>query len=453
MKNAPPKSARFLLKLLCDPHFHEEVEGDLDELFDHNLSSFGLKTARRRYWGDVFKHFNWYFITKRNSSNSSQNIFDMWTSYMKIALRNMLKSKRYTTMNVMGLGVGMACAMLILIYALHEVSYDKFHEKAERTYIIHTTFGGGGETIGSAPNIMMPTLLSEIPDIETGVRIFNRGAYRPYTIKYKENVFQEDRLFHVDSTFFDVFSFELLKGDKKNSLIAPRSIVLTEEMAVKYFGNEDPMGKTLRIGTRSDYQVTGVLKSLPSNSHMHFDFLVPYHTLGLQNRWGNASYTSYFVLNENATIDQFKTKLPAVLKKAYGDLEQSEVFTFLPLLDIHLNGLGAGFGLEPQSEMRYLYIFGFIGILILTIASINYTNLATARAVFRAKEIGMRKVLGAYRFNLLHQFMGESLMIIFVAVLMAFLLAFLALPSFNALADQHFVIRDLLPAEAFREVR
>ena len=446
MNSMPPKLARSLLKVFCDPSFHEEVEGDLDELFAYNLRHVGKRKARLRYWGDVFKHFNRYFITRRSSYNSSQNMFDMWTSYLKIALRNLLKNKRYSALNIFGLAIGMACAILIMIYSLHELSFDRFHEKAERTYLVYTEFAGEDIAISSAPNAMIPTLLREFPEVETGTRIFNRGAYNPYTVKYEEHIFKEDRLFHADSTFFNVFSFELIKGDRQKCLSAPKSVVLTEEMALKYFGDADPMGKVLRIDNRSDYLVTGVVENIPDNSHFHFDFLVSYNSFTnpffLNERWDNASYVSYIVLRDAASAEKIEAQLPELVERV-SEKKQDWRFTLNPLLEVHLSGLGVNFGLEAQNEMKYLYIFGFIGVLILTIASINYTNLATARAVFRAKEIGMRKVLGAYRSNLFSQFMGESLMIVGVSVLVAFVLALLALPYFNDLASRNFVAADL----------
>ncbi|MBO3700420.1 ABC transporter permease [Roseivirga sp. E12] len=446
MNNAPPKSARFLLKLLCDPHFHEEVEGDLDELFEHNLESFGLKKARRRYWGDVFKHFNWYFITRRNTSGNSQNIFDMWTNYLKIAFRNMTKNKGYTAMNIMGLGVGMACAVLILVYSLHELSFDRFHEKANRTYVAHSTFTPANLTVSSTPSALSPSLQAEFPEVEAGVRFQSRGAFNAYTVQYKENVFKEVDLFYVDSTFFKVFSFELLAGNPETCLNQPYSIVLTEEMASKYFGQEDPMGKVLKIDNRRDYQVTGVLKDIPSNSHIQFDFLTSYTSLTSNffkiPRWNSASFTTYLVLKEGVKPEDVEAKIPDLVKRST-DEEGLPEYTLEPLLDIHLSSLGVDFDPQPQNEMKYLYIFGFIGILILSIASINYTNLATARAVFRAKEIGMRKVMGAYRHNLFYQFMSESLLIVFISALLAIVLAMLTIPYFNALADRQFVIADL----------
>lgn len=447
MSALPPKLARGLLKVFCDPAFHEEVEGDLDELYAQNLKDHGRHKARIRYWGDVFKHFNWYFITRRSFSNPSKNIVDMWINYFKIGLRNLLKNKRYSALNILGLAIGVACAMLILIYAQHELSFDKFHEKADQTYLVYTQFDQLNVPISSAPNAMIPTLLREFPEVETGTRIFNRGGYNPYTIKYKEHVFKENRLFHVDSTFFHVFSFQLISGDPEQCLVNPKSIVLTEEMSNKYFGDEDPLGKVLRIDNRSDYQVTGVMENIPSNSHIHFDFLVSYNSFTnpffLNERWDNASYVSYIVLNKGVDVTQVEARIPGLVTRVSGKEEDWE-FTLNPLLDVHLSGLGTNFGLEPQNDMKYLYIFGFIGVLILTIASINYTNLATARAVFRAKEIGMRKVMGAYRSNLFNQFMGESLMVVAISVLVAFALAALALPYFNVLADRSFTMMHLL---------
>ncbi|MCE7994462.1 MAG: FtsX-like permease family protein [Roseivirga sp.] len=442
----PSKTARALLKLFCDQAYHEEVEGDLDELFADNYQRLGKRKANWLYWADVFKHFNWFFFTRRRFKLISQKPLDMWSNYFKVAVRNIFKHKGYSALNVMGLGVGMACAMLILLYALHELSYDRFHVNADRIVVAHTKMTGESDESSSAPNAFVPLAIRELPEVETGVRIFNRGSYFPFIVKYKDNVFQEDRLFHTDSTFFKVFSFPLMKGNPQTCLVNPKSIVLTSEMARKYFGEEDPMGKLLRIDNRHDYQVTGVMEDQPQNSHIHFDFLVSWtsftNSFNLNERWDNASYTSYLLLDENVSATQVEAKIPAIIDRLENP-RYTPSFTLHPLTDIHLRGLGGSFGLEAQNELRYLYIFGIIGLLILVIASVNYTNLATARAVHRAREIGMRKVLGAYRFNLFNQFIGESVMVVFMAVVVAILLVMLALPSFNELSGRVFMIADL----------
>lgn len=445
MENQPPKLARSLLRIFCDSAYHEEVEGDLDELFTDNCQRLGLHKARWLYWGDVFKHFNGFFISRRHRLLTSQKPLDMWSDYFKVAVRNIFKHKGYSALNVMGLGVGLACAMFILLYSLHELSYDKFHDHVERIVVVHTQLDEEADVISSAPNALVPTMVRALAEVENGVRIFNRGSYRPFTIKYRDKVFQEDRLFHTDSSFFQVFSFPLIKGNPESCLINPRSIVLTAAMSEKYFGAEDPMGKVLRIDNRDDYLVTGIMENPPQNSHIHFDFLVSWtsftNSFNLNDRWDNASYTSYLLLADGTTA-VVESKIPGLIA-AQNEQDYQPGFTLHPLADVHLKGLGGSFGLEAQNEIKYLYIFAVIGILILTIASVNYTNLATARAVHRAKEIGMRKVLGAYRSNLFFQFMGESFMVVFLAVILAFVLVAVTLPSFNELAGRSFILGDI----------
>ncbi len=447
MRPQPSKTARALLKLFCDQAYHEEVEGDLDELFAENCQRFGKRKAVWLYWVDVFKHFNWFFFTRRRFNLISQKPLDMWSNYFKVAIRNIFKHKGYSALNVLGLGVGMACAVLILLYSLHELSYDRFHTAADRIAIAHTQLNNEAEPMSSAPNALVPYLVRELPEVESGVRIFNRGSYSPFVVKYRDHVFQEDRIFHTDSTFFKVFSFPLVQGNPELCLVNPRSIVLTEEMARKYFGEEDPMGKQLRIDNRHDYQVTGVMEDQPRNSHIHFDFLVSWssftNSFNLRERWDNASYTSYLLLDKNANLQQVEARIPGLIERLENPRARPS-FTLHALTDVHLRGLGGSFGLEPQNELRYLYIFGIIGLLILVIASVNYTNLATARAVHRAREIGMRKVLGAYRFNLFSQFMGESFMVVAMAVVLAVFLVVLALPSFNELSGRAFSAADLI---------
>jgi len=443
----PPRLARALLRIFCDAAYHEELEGDLDELFELNLANMGRRRAALRYWADVFKHFNWFFFSRRHSYGTQQNAFTMWANYFKIAFRNLIRHKRYAALNVLGLGVGMACSLLIMLYGFHELSYDNFHEKADRLFVVHTEILPGTDPIASSPNALVPHLIREFPEVESGVRIYNRGGYSPFTVQYEEQVYKEDRLFHVDSTFFNLFSFELLRGNRETCLTKPRSIVLTEEMSKKYFGEADPMGKLLRLDNRTDYQVTGVMADIPVNSHIHFDFLVSYasftNSFFREERWDNASYTSYLLLRPNASVQSVEAKIPDMVTRS-SDQEQNMTYLLNRFEDIHLRGMGASFGLEPQNEMRYLYIFGVIGLLILVVASVNYTNLATARAVHRAKEIGMRKVMGAYRKNLFSQFMGESFMVVFMAIVVALGLSMAALSSFSELADRPFGFADLL---------
>lgn len=375
----------------------------------------------------------------------------MFKNYLKIAFRNLRKHKGYSVINIAGLAIGMACCALIMLYVQHESSYDRFHQHADRLYRVALDAGIGGRFVKSATTSapMAATLVRELPEVE------NAGRFWPVNrvlVSHGEKRFYEDNLIYADGRVLSMFSFPLVQGEANTALAEPNSIVITEAMAEKYFGSEPALGKVLRYDNRADYKVTGVLKNPPANSHVRFDMLVSLNSRPQSEnpRWISNSYYTYVLLRESASPAQLEAKFPGLVRKyvapqieaVLGQSYDQAIAAgakwgyFLEAVpDIYLhsrveNQIGA------TSDINYLYILTAIALFILLIAGINFMNLATARSANRAKEVGMRKVLGSVRLQLVKQFLSESVLLAFLALLIALLLIELLLPVFNRLADK-----------------
>lgn len=368
----------------------------------------------------------------------------MILNYLLIALRNLRKHFSYSMINIAGLGLGLATCLLLSLWIRHELSFDKFHTKLDRIYRVSMEYSFGGQTklVTTSPTKVLPTLQKDFGEIETGVRLYNSSAFRPFIVRKGDTMFEEGKFYYADSTLFDVFSFKLKQGDPTKALTAPNSVVLTPAMAKKYFGEADPMGQTLFINNRQDYVVTGVLEEIPSNSLIRFDFIGSFSSIEASKSqiWWSANYQTYIVVNPQADVPAVKEKFDEIVKKELaseltvaGDYVK---YYFMPMKDIYLHSDLE----EPEltGSIDYVYIFSFIAILILVIACINYINLATAKAADRAKEVGVRKVVGAVRRQLIMQFIGESIVITSVAFILALFLASAGLGLFNSLTGKQF---------------
>jgi putative ABC transport system permease protein len=380
----------------------------------------------------------------------------MLKNYLLISFRNLRKQFSYSLINIAGLGLGLATALLLILWVSHELSYDSFHSKADRIYrsSMEYSFGGQVSKTSVSPTALLPALKS-FAEVEEGVRVYNPSGWSPFIVKKDENIFQESKFFFADSTFFQVFDFELISGNKQKALTEPYAVILTENTAKKYFGNEDPVGKTLTVNNSREYSVTGVLKNIPSNSILHFDFLGSFNSLAVSREkpfWWSANYQTFFVLHKNASLTELDRKLNDLVKKELAAEITNEGdyvrYNSMKLTDIYLR---SDYSTEEASlgDIKYVYIFSVIAVLVLVIASINYVNLATARAADRAKEVGLRKVVGAMRQQLFAQFMGESIVITVLSFLVAFLLAQLMLPVFNQLTGKEFTFSSLLSPTFF----
>ncbi|HYG01347.1 MAG TPA: ABC transporter permease [Chryseosolibacter sp.] len=367
----------------------------------------------------------------------------MIKNYLLIALRNIRKHFTYSMINIFGLGLGLATCMLLMTWVSHELSYDRFHENADRIYRSSLEMNSNGQQIRTSvsPTALLPALKG-FPEITEGVRVYNPSSWNPYVVKKDDKLFQEKRFYFADSTFFEVFSFPLTKGNPETALKDPNSVVLTKTAAKKYFGDEDPVGKTLRVNDTNEYTVTGLMNDVPANSFLQFDMIGSFSSLRQANQpliWWSANYQTFVVVAEGTDIEALSAKTDKLVNNAIGnDLSAPDDFVhyhFMKLTDIHLRSpLTNEF--EVVGNIEYVYIFGAIAALILLIACINYINLATARAVDRAREVGVRKVVGAFRKQLFVQFLGESVLITCIAFIVGFFIAQLALPLFNAVTGK-----------------
>ena len=373
----------------------------------------------------------------------------MLRSYFLVALRNLWRQKGYTLINILGLTVGLASTIFILLYVINEMTYDRFHEKSDRIYRVWIS-GSMPATemrhaISSPP--MAEAMLHDYPEVEQTVRLRKAGGW---IVKRGDRAFHEtdDEFIFADSTFFDVFSFKLLKGDPKTCLVEPRSIVLTEEYARKYFGEEDPMGQTLKIEQDTNLSViTGVMQDFPQNSHFHCKMLGSLSTLGdsRSTNWLNHNYYTYVVLKEGTDPVAFESELSGMLTKYVGpmlqqflgvDVQQFEDsgnsygYKLQKLTDIHLRS-HLQYEFEPNGNPLYVYVFLVAAILILTIAVVNFMNLATARSTTRAREVGLRKVVGSKRRQLITQFLTESVVLTLLSMVAAVVLVYLFLPEYD----------------------
>ncbi len=371
----------------------------------------------------------------------------MFKSFVKIAVRNLLRHKGYSFINIAGLAVGITCCLLILLFVQDELSYDRYHEKAGRIYRLMVENQAEGRVfnnaLSSAP--MVPALLRDYPEINSAVRFYPVDA--SVLVSHADKQFYEERFFYADAAVFEVFTFPFLKGDPQTALTEPNTVVLTEEMAHKFFGQEDPIDKIIRVNQESKYLVTGVIKNNPNNSHLRFDFLASFASLDnilgeALNSWTYNPFFSYLLLPQNYPVHELDNKIASLFDRNIGEQLQTlgwRLRPFLqPLTEVHLHPLGNEH--EAQGDMRSVYIFSAIALFILLIACINFMNLATARSEIRAREVGMRKVLGSRQRQLVAQFVGESILMAIMATFIAIVLIELILPSFNAIAHRELAV-------------
>jgi predicted permease len=356
----------------------------------------------------------------------------MLRNHLKIALRNLKRHKVYSFINIAGLAIGMACAILILLWIQDELSYDRFHEQVNNVYRLVAEENNVRYAISHAP--FAYTLKEECPKILKATRV-DLGTSQNL-IEYKEKKF-EQRGKMVDSDFFEIFTYSFINGDPRTAFSEPFSIVLTEDLSEKCFVDEDPIGKILTIDNRRDFTVTGVIKNVPRNSHLKFDFLLSFkywqQEFGWSSRWDDWSYYTYVLVQRNASIDEVNQEINNCYKKHRP--ERKTKFYLQSLTRIHLYS-DFNFDVAGNGDIRHVYIFTAIVLMIFIIACINFMNLSTARSASRAKEVGIRKVLGSKRMQLIRQFFSESILLVFISFLTSLILVELLLPIFSALSEK-----------------
>jgi putative ABC transport system permease protein len=383
----------------------------------------------------------------------------MFTNYFKIAFRSLLKFKGYASINLIGLALGLTAGILIMLYVLDELSYDQFHTKLDRIYRVETEFGSDskpGEDGGSMEANGWPignVLRKDFPEVEAV--LYSRGSSLLVTFEGKRI---RERIHYMSPEFFEIFSFPLKKGNPQKALLDPYSIVITEEMEKKYFNGQNALNKTLVLGDTMQFVVTGILEKIPSNSHIQPDMLISFSTFttvispgfDYNGGWGNINMRNYVLLKEGVDANAFKAKAKSIYTDRVGaELKKwgVEAFAFFaPLKNLYLTAKN-GNGLGPLGSISRVYLISGIALFVILLACINFINLTTARSVYRAKEVGLRKVVGSTRQGLIRQFLSESFILILFALLVAIAFTGLLLPLFNSLLTKTYTLGSLIQPE------
>ncbi len=430
-KSHPPRVAGWILKHTARYEENFSIIGDFEEEFQEIAREKSTFFARLWYWRQCVRSLP-VFI-----KDSVYWRFIMLKNYMKIAFRSLKKHKSYSFINISGLAIGMAVCMLILMWILNELSYDRFHEKADR--ICRVTMDiEVGSTLHTPVSLTEagPALVQDFAEVITAARV---DRPRRISVKYKDKIYQEADVGFAENAIFDIFTFAFVSGDPKTALEAPNTVVITESVAEKYFGDSDPLGKILRFNNESDFSVTGVVKDVPPNSHFRFNMLRSFQTLMANgsvrdDMWFDLRFFTYLLLDEFTDPEQLEQKLPAFIDNHLGDTLKatggSATLFLQPLKKIHLYS-DFERDISANSDITYVYLFSAIAIFVLLIAGINFVNLSTARSATRAQEVGMRKTLGAIRSRLIGQFLGESMIHSILAMGLAIVLIKMFLPFFN----------------------
>ncbi|SDF13605.1 putative ABC transport system permease protein [Dyadobacter soli] len=383
----------------------------------------------------------------------------MYQKYLKTAYRNLTQSKVYSGITIFGLALGLAVSSLSILYVMDELRYDRFNRKADRIYRINSdiTYSLKASRAAVAPTPMAQTLKQDFPEVEEAVRL---GKYGSHLVKGERAAIREQRVLYADSTVFKVFTLPVIAGNPEKALTEPNSVVITERMARKYFGTSEALNRTLTFDTGVVRRVTAVMADIPAQSHFQADFLLPLHETpeAKVNKWGNHIFNTYLLLRPGTDPQSVEAKFEHVLQ-TYMDPALRQFFqttlaetrkagnnfkyALMPLRDIHLHSDRAG-ELLPNSSIQYIYLFLGIAFFILLIAVFNFINLSTARSARRAREVGVRKVMGSSRTDLIGQFLAESLLFTFLALLVGLGLVYVLLPDFNVLAAKSLSFGDIV---------
>lgn len=426
-----PRLGRWLFGVLASYDEDFCIDGDFDEEYHEIKKANGNFYAWCWYWRHialsipvlVWDMVYWRFIMIKN--------------YLTVALRTLRKQKGYAFINITGLAIGLAVCSLIMLWVVDELSYDKFHEKGDRIcrLILDADIGGVLQSPATMPPAG-PTMTSDFPEVENFTRM---GRFQDLTVEYGDKIVAESGVGYADATLFEIFSFPFISGDPETALERPNTIVITEEMAQKYFGDEDPIGKFLKIGGEDNYSVTGVIENIPLNSMFRFNMVRSLDTIISQNptwpeRWLSVEFQTFVLLTEGANRLDAEEKLPAMIDQHLGERLRAlggRVDLFMqPMHRIHLYSM-QDYNVPSNGNVGHVTLFSGIAIFVLLIACINFINLSTARSANRAQEVGMRKTLGALKQTLMGQFIGESVLYSLISMFFAIILISLAIPTFN----------------------
>lgn len=435
--NPPGWMVRFL-EWFSKDHLQESILGDLEEQFFEDAEKLGTRRARRRFAWNVIRFFR-PGIIRNFSSPIRLNQYDMLKHHLTIAFRVFKKEKFYSLLNVTGLALGFTFCLMISLFIRDELSYDRFHEQGDQIYRVAAAYMRQEVWEPYSTNSWKTgeILKAQYPDIEQLVRINNMEGI----VEYGDKKFEENRMAVVEDNFLEVFTFPLISGEKHEVLDGTNQVVISQSTATKYFGTEDPVGKVLQINDGSiQLQISGVMEDMPANSHFHFDFLISGKTarqIAPESMFTNVGWDSQFIYiktSKNFDPLAMEASFPALISEHLAPFTVGNFKLFLqPLPDIHLHS-DNGTELEANGDINYIYIFSVVAVFILLIACVNYMNLTTARSMRRSREVGMRKVLGADKLTLVGQFLSESFLMTFIALVIAYGLTWIFLPTFNEFA-------------------
>jgi putative ABC transport system permease protein len=429
-RTTPPALAVWILSRITRGEECLSILSDFSEIYEELANNEGSLKARQWYWTQVLRSIPMLVINHLYWSAT------MFKNYLKTGWRNLRKHKAFSIINITGLAVGLGCCLLILLYIKSELSYDRFHKNADNIYRVlmnqHWNPWQGKTIWNVTPGAFAPACQNDFPEVVHATRVMDRRALVTVEDKY----FNESSFLYVDPEFLKIFSFPLISGDPETALNEPFTVLLTERMSRKYFGNKNPIGQIININRTYDCRVTGIMKNVPENSHLQFDFLCSFSSvLSIKGKewlsgWRSNSPQSYILLQNGSDPNLLQEKFPEFIKKYRKDWEKTD-FILQPLTRIQL--YSTKFHDIVRGDIKHIYFLSAIAMIIMLIACFNYMNLATARATTRIKEVGLRKVIGADRQNIIRQFMGESLSFSFLSLLLALGLAFFFLPLFNTL--------------------
>jgi len=424
----PPKIGQWLLKRITRPDERFSVIGDFEEIYKEIAVERGILAAQHWYWSQIIKSFILVNIISFNWSTT------MFKNYLKIALRNIKRQKGYSFINITGLAVGMACCILIMLWVQDELSFDRFHENVSSLYRVARETEQNNKVVyrATVPSLLGPALKNEIPEITRSTRLaFQEGRI----IKYGDKRFTNDMVAYADPDFLEMFTFPLIKGNPQTALTEKFSVIITEKMSQKYYGADSPLGTNISID-RIDFAVTGIMKNLPLNSHIQFDFLLPFDARSdrikkIVDSWRVSVYNTYVQLQDRPDFPAVNSKITDFLRNQdpYHQRKLGHL-SLQPITRIHLFHDIEDYS-KGHGDIKYVYLFSALALLILIIACINFMNLTSARSVDRAKEVGIRKVVGAQRNGLIKQFIGESVIFVFISFILGITFVGLSLPVFN----------------------
>jgi putative ABC transport system permease protein len=439
--HTPPRVSEAILKWLLRDDF-DTPAGDFEEYFNQMADAHGVAWARRWYRRQVLRT-----LPGRVAEKTAWSLFMLFVN-LKVAFRALRRHPWIASVNVAGLAVGIAACILIALHVADELAFDDMHAKADRiARVVETvrTAEGGEQQSVYTMGPLGPAMAEEIPEVVGSVRVVSRWSLGRQTVRYGDNWFYEGKYLFVDDTFFDLFDYRFIAGDPETALDAPRSVVLTESAAALYFGDENPMGRTLTQERWGDFTVTGIVEDPPPDTHLDFSMLCTLST-ATENAgwrewiesWESDSFITYLLLEEGANVDEVQTRMQDLIGRNVGAEVTAERRARLqPMSDIHFDSASIDFDENRNPASRStVNILMLVGIFILTIACINYTNMATAGSIQRAREVGLRKSVGAYRTQLVKQFLSESVVTTGAAFLIALAIAWVGLGPFNALTGK-----------------